>query len=87
MSITPIKSKSERLADKMKDMNCPFRKRVVTRANGTTEEYFMPCDPECIALIHQSDYTAYSCLRLVQARYTANKLCIASSGVDEEDDD
>lgn len=85
MSITPIKSKSERLDDKMRDMNCPFRIRTVTRAGGTTEQYFMPCDPDCVALIHQSDYSAYSCLRLVQARYTANKLCIAS-GIEEDDD-
>lgn len=85
MSITPIKSKSERLDDKMRDMNCPFRIRTVTRAGGTTEQYFMPCDPDCVALIHQNDYSAYSCLRLVQARYTANKLCIAS-GIEEDDD-
>ena len=85
MNITPIKSKSERLDDKMRDMNCPFRIRTVTRAGGTTEQYFMPCDPDCVALIHQSDYSAYSCLRLVQARYTANKLCIAS-GIEEDDD-
>lgn len=85
MSITPIKSKSERLDDKMRDMNCPFRIRTVTRAGGTTEQYFMPCDPDCVALIHQNDYSAYSCLRLVQARYTANKLCIAS-GIEEDND-
>ena len=85
MSITPIKSKSERLDDKMRYMNCPFRIRTVTRAGGTTEQYFMPCDPDCVALIHQNDYSAYSCLRLVQARYTANKLCIAS-GIEEDDD-
>lgn len=87
MNITPIQSRSERFANKMRGMNCPFRTRTVTRANGTVEQYFMPCDPNCIALIHWRDYTEYSCLRLVQARYTANELCIAASGVDEEDDD
>lgn len=87
MNITPITSKSERFANKVKGMNCPFRIRTVTRANGTTEQYFMSCDPDCVALVHWNDYTAYSCLRLVQAKYMANELCIASSGINEEDDD
>ena len=86
MNITPIKSRGEKLADKMREMNCPFRTRTITRANGTIEQYFMPCDPKCVALIHHSDYLAYSCLRLVQARYTTSELCVASSGVEEEDD-
>ena len=39
---------------------CPFRFKTRETCGVTTQE-MMPCDPDCVALIHASDKSSYSC--------------------------
>ena len=47
---------------------CPFRFKTRETCGVTTQE-MMPCDPDCVALIHASDKSSYSCLRLTHSIY------------------
>lgn len=54
-SIEPVK-KEYTIKDAIKNQKCPFRKRTETHLNSSiTEEFMMPCDPYCFALIYHRD--------------------------------
>jgi hypothetical protein len=88
MNIIPsVKSNKQKFVEEMSKLKCPFRMRTLLNADGSTEEHFMPCDPSCVAALHSENYTEYSCLRLMQVKYETQEICIASSGIDEEEGD
>lgn len=70
-----LNKKSERdnaFRNLMKSQKCPFRLHTVSSSNETYQ-YMMPCDPDCVALIHASDKSSYSCLRLTHSIYEIPK--------------
>ena len=55
MDLQPIE-KQYTIKDAVKNQKCPFRKRTETHLNNSiTEEFMMPCDPYCLALIYHRD--------------------------------
>lgn len=56
----------------MKSQKCPFRFKTRETCGVTTQE-MMPCDPDCVALIHPTDKSSYSCLRLTHSIYEIPK--------------
>ena len=71
----------------IKEQKCPFRKTTTVRGNDSAE-YFMPCDPDCFALIHSPNYDSYNCMRLAQVNYNLRQgedYCIFA-GIEDEDE-
>ena len=86
MIITKEEERRQKFRDHMKGQKCPFRLRTETGVSGIQFQYLMPCDPDCVALIHKSDLSAFSCLRLMNVNYQLkyeNGIEIFS-GVEEE---
>ena len=84
---TPEMEWNEAFRNIMRNQKCPFRLKTEISATGTTYQYMMECDPDCVALIHSHDKHAYSCLRLMNVNYTipaGKSLEIFSSGLPKE---
>ena len=85
---TPEMERNEAFRNIMRNQKCPFRFKTETGATGTTYQYMMDCDPDCVALIHAHDKHAYSCLRLMTVNYNipaGKSLEIFSSGLPKEE--
>ena len=55
-SIEAIPERTFGIKDVVKGQKCPFRKKIETHMSGSiTEEYMMPCDPDCFALCWHKD--------------------------------
>lgn len=52
---------------------CPFRFKTRENSYGVTSQEMMPCDPDCLALLHKEDKSSFSCLRLMNVRYDVSK--------------
>lgn len=65
---------------------CPFRFKTRKNSYGVTSQEMMPCDPDCLALLHKEDKSSFSCLRLMSVRYDVPKDNGAEifAGVDNE---
>ena len=87
---TPEMERDEAFRNIMRNQKCPFRIRTeISAATGTTYQYMMECDPNCVALIHTHDKYAYSCLRLMNVNYTipaGQSLEVFSSGLPKEEE-
>ena len=87
--MTKEMERNEAFREVMRSQKCPFRLRTEVDAAGTTYQYMMDCDPDCVALIHAHDKHAYSCLRLMTVNYNipaGKSLEIFSSGLPKEED-
>ena len=86
--MTKEMERDEAFREMMRLQKCPFRLRIETGASGVVRQYMMECDPDCAALIHSTDKTSYSCLRLMNINYEIPKgrsLTIFSSGLSKEE--
>ena len=87
--MTKEMERDEAFREMMRLQKCPFRLKIETGASGVVRQYMMECDPDCAALVHTTDKTSYSCLRLMNINYEIPKdrgLAIFSSGVSKEED-
>ena len=73
----------------MRSQKCPFRFKTETSATGTTHQYMMECDPDCLALVHQPDKSCFSCLRLMNVHYNipAGKTMEIFRGIDKNEEE
>jgi hypothetical protein len=85
-AIQPVE-KQYTIKDAVKNQKCPFRKRIETHVNNSlTEEFMMPCDPYCLALIYHRDEKNpnkfhVGCLRMSHTTDTT-PMCITMDGED-----
>ena len=87
--MTKEMERDEAFRETMRLQKCPFRLKIETGASGIVRQHMMECDPDCAALIHSTDKTSYSCLRLMNINYEIPKdrgLTIFSSGIPKEED-
>ena len=85
--ITPEMERTEAFRNFMRNQKCPFRFKIETDVTGVTYQHMMQCDPDCVALIHTYDKSAFSCLRLMNVNYAipaGNSLEVCSSGLPKE---
>ena len=88
--ITKEMERNEAFREMMRNQKCPFRLKIETGASGNVYQYMMNCDPDCVALIYDTDKTAYSCLRLMNVDYEIPKehgLTIFSSGIPKKEEE
>ena len=88
--ITKEMERNEAFREKMINQKCPFRLKIETGASGNVYQYMMNCDPDCVALIYDTNQISYSCLRLMNINYEIPEyrgLTIFSSGIPKKEEE
>lgn len=87
--MTKEMERDEAFREMIRLQKCPFRLKIETGISGVVWQHMMECDPDCAALIHSTDKTSYSCLRLMNINYEIPKdrsITIFSSGLPKKED-
>lgn len=84
-TIIPVTDREEQFRQFIESHKCPFK--PLTKVYGhETQTDFMPCDFYCMALINESDFSSFSCLRLLNATFTTPKITTMAAIPKEEED-
>lgn len=89
MIMTRQMERDEAFRRLIQSQKCPFRFKTEVSVTGTTRQYMMECDPDCLALIHQPDKSCFSCLRLMNVHYNipTGKAIEIFHGIDKDEEE